>query len=184
MTSAEVNQLLSLPNTSDLKGMRDKAMLELLYATGLKVSELIGLNVSDVNTQMGFVRCGEASSERFIPLYPVAVRALSTYLNKSRKFFVSDSKETALFVNINGERMTRQGFWKLLKGYVEEAGITKPITPQSLRNAFAAHLLENGADIRDIQEILGHKDPASTQRYAQYLKDKMNKSYMKFHPRA
>lgn len=184
LSSSEIDALLNFPNVHDLKGMRDKAMLELLYATGLKVSELISLNVSDVNLAMSFVHCGTAPNERFIPLYPVANKALSNYLSKSRKFFLSDPKEQALFVNMNGERMTRQGFWKLLKGYVSAAKITKDITPQSLRNSFAAHLLENGADIHDIQEILGHKDPASTQRYAQYLKEKMKNSYMKFHPRA
>ena len=184
LSSSEINDLLNQPDTRDLKGIRDKAMLELLYATGLKVSELVSLNVSDVNLPMSFIRCGTGASERFIPIYPVAVKALSAYLNKSRKLLLSDPKEPALFVNRFGDRMTRQGFWKLLKEYVEAAGIKKDITPHTLRNSFAAHLLENGADIHDIQEILGHRDPASTQRYAQYLKEKMKTGYMKYHPRA
>ncbi|MBO5869932.1 MAG: tyrosine recombinase XerD [Clostridia bacterium] len=184
LTSKEVETLLAQPDTTDIKGMRDKAMLEILYATGIKVSELIGLNIDDVNTQLSFIRCGSDDKERFIPIYPIAVKAVSTYLDKSRKMFVSDSREKALFVNVTGERMTRQGFWKILKSYTQSAGIKKSITPHTLRHSFAAHLLENGADIHDIQVILGHSDIASTQRYAQFLKDKMKNSYIKFHPRA
>ncbi len=184
LTAKEVETLLSLPDTSEIKGIRDKAMLEILYATGIKVSELINLNVDDFNSQLSFIRCGENDKERFIPLYPVAAKAVIAYIEKSRKFFVISSEETALFVNINGERLTRQGFWKILKAYASDAGINKPITPHTLRHSFATHLLENGADIHDIQVILGHSDIASTQIYAQYLKDKMKKSYIKFHPRA
>lgn len=184
LTSAEVETLLAQPDSGDVKGMRDKAMLELLYATGIKVSELIGLNVSDVNIPLSFVRCGGKDNERFIPLYPVALHALEQYMTRSRPLLTAGNGETALFVNISGERMTRQGFWKILKGYVAAANITKDITPHTLRHSFAAHLLENGADIHEIQEILGHRDPASTQKYTQYLKNKMKKSYMKYHPRA
>lgn len=184
LTSAEVETLLAQPDTGDVKGLRDKAMLELLYATGIKVSELIGLNLSDVNLPLSFVRCGGMTNERIIPLYPVALHALEGYLNRSRPLLTAGNAETALFVNISGERMTRQGFWKILKGYVEDANITKAITPHTLRHSFAAHLLENGADIHEIQEILGHRDLASTQKYTQYLKNKMKKSYMKYHPRA
>lgn len=184
LTAKEVEALLAQPDLNDIKGLRDKAMLELLYATGIKVSELIGLNVSDVNIGMSFVRCGDEKKERLIPLYPLALKSIVTYLDKSRKILAGISDESALFVNISGERMTRQGFWKILKCYAKSANITKDITPHTLRHSFAAHLLENGADIHDIQEILGHRDLSSTQRYAQYLKDKMNKNYMKFHPRA
>ena len=184
LSSKEVEALLSQPNTNDLKGIRDKAMLEVLYATGIKVSELIGLDLDDVNLQLSFIRCGSEDKERFIPIYPLALKSLVNYVEKSRKLLVSDSREKALFVNVTGERMTRQGFWKILKAYTKSANITKPITPHTLRHSFAAHLLENGADIHDIQVILGHSDIASTQRYAQYLKEKMKTSYIKFHPRA
>lgn len=184
MTAREVEALLSQPDTNDIKGIRDKAMLELLYATGIKVSELIGLNVDDFNSQLSFIRCGEGDKERFIPIYPVAAKAVVSYLEKSRKMLVSDQNERALFVNVTGEKMTRQGFWKILKAYAAKANIKKSITPHTLRNSFASHLLENGADIHDIQLILGHSDIASTQRYAQFLKDKMKNSYIKFHPRA
>ena len=184
LSSKEVNLLLSQPDTSDIKGMRDKAMLEVLYATGIKVTELINLTVDDVNLQLSFIRCGSGDKERFIPIYPIAAKAVSLYLEKSRKLLVTDSLENALFVNVTGEKMTRQGFWKILKTYAEQAEIKKPITPHTLRHSFAAHLLENGADIHDIQLILGHSDISSTQRYAQVLKNKMKNSYMKFHPRA
>lgn len=184
LTSKEVETLLSQPDVTDIKGMRDKAMLEILYATGIKVSELIGLQLDDFNIQLSFIRCGNGDKERFIPIYPIAAKAVSTYIEKARKLFVFDNREKALFVNVTGERMTRQGFWKILKAYAVSAGIKKTITPHTLRHSFAAHLLENGADIHDIQLILGHSDIASTQRYAQYLKEKMKNSYIKFHPRA
>lgn len=184
LSSKEVDKLLNQPDTHDIKGIRDKAMLEVLYATGIKVSELIGLTVDDLNLDLSFIRCGTGEKERFIPIYPIAVKAVSQYLEKSRKLLVTDSRENALFVNVTGEKMTRQGFWKILKGYAEAADIKKSITPHTLRHSFAAHLLENGADIHDIQVILGHSDISSTQRYAQFLKNKMKNSYMKFHPRA
>jgi len=184
LTSKEVEKLLNQPDVNDIKGMRDKAMLEVLYATGIKVSELIGLTVDDVNLQLSFIRCGSDDKERFIPIYPIAVKAISHYLEKSRKLLVTDGRENALFVNVTGEKMTRQGFWKILKSYAAAAEIKKSITPHTLRHSFAAHLLENGADIHDIQVILGHSDISSTQRYAQFLKNKMQNSYIKFHPRA
>ena len=184
LSAKEIESLLAQPDTTDIKGIRDKAMLEILYATGIKVSELINLRLDDFNSQLSFIRCGSGEKERFIPIYPLAVKALTLYLEKSRKFLVTDNREPALFVNVTGEGMTRQGFWKILKAYVQSAGIKKDITPHTLRHSFAAHLLENGADIHDIQVILGHSDIASTQRYAQFLKDKMKNSYIKFHPRA
>lgn len=184
LSSKEIDALLAQPDICEPKGIRDKAMLELLYATGIRVSELIGLDINDVNIGMSFVRCGEGENERFIPIYPVALKAVSLYIDKVRCFLVNSTDEKALFVNISGERMTRQGFWKILKNYSKDAGITQEITPHTLRHSFATHLLENGADIHDIQEILGHRDLSSTQRYTQYLKDKMNSNHIKFHPRA
>jgi integrase/recombinase XerD len=184
MTAKEVEALLAQPDQNDVKGIRDKAMLELLYATGIKVSELIGLTVDDFNAQLSFIRCGDGEKERFIPIYPVAAKAIVAYIEKSRKLLVSGNNEKTLFVNVTGDKMTRQGFWKILKAYAVKANIKKTITPHTLRNSFASHLLENGADIHDIQVILGHTDIASTQRYAQFLKDKMKNSYIKFHPRA
>lgn len=184
LTSKEIEKLLSQPDLNDIKGIRDKAMLEIIYATGIKVSELIGLNIDDVNLQLSFIKCGSDDKERFIPIYPIAAKAVMAYLDKSRNLLVTNSDEKALFVNITGDRMTRQGFWKILKAYTASADIKKDITPHTLRHSFAAHLLENGADIHDIQLILGHSDIASTQRYAQFLKDKMKNSYIKFHPRA
>lgn len=184
LTAKEIETLLAQPNTSDIKGKRDKAMLELLYATGIKVSELISLNLEDVNLQLSFVRCGAGEKERFVSLYPLALRALSVYLDSARKLLVLHPDEKALFVNVQGERMTRQGFWKILKSYAESAKIQKDITPHTLRHSFAAHLLENGANIHDIQEILGHSDISSTMRYAQLIKNKLNNGYIKFHPRA
>ena len=184
LTNKEIELLLSQPSPNDLKGIRDKAMLELLYATGIKGSELVSLDVDDVNLSLSFIKCGNGGKERFIPVYPLALKALTNYLEFSRRLLVVHPDERALFVNVNGDRMTRQGFWKLLKQYAESAKIYKDITPHTLRHSFAAHLLENGADIHDIKEILGHADISSTQRYAQFLKDKMKNSYMKFHPRA
>ena len=184
LTAKEIETLLAQPDTSDTKGKRDKAMLELLYATGIKVSELISLNVDDVNLQLSFLRCGAGEKERFVSLYPLALRALTVYLDSARKLLVLHPDEKALFVNVQGERMTRQGFWKILKSYAESAKIQKDITPHTLRHSFAAHLLENGADIHDIQEILGHSDISSTMRYAQLIKNKLNNGYIKFHPRA
>ena len=184
LSSKEIDALLAKPDTTDIKGIRDKAMLEILYATGIRVSELIGLNINDFNPRLSFIRCGSGEKERFIPIYPVAVKAVNTYIEKSRSVLVNTVDENALFVNITGERMSRQGFWKILKAYAAAAGIKSTITPHTLRHSFAAHLLENGADIHDIQVILGHSDISSTQRYAQFLKDKMKNSYIKFHPRA
>ncbi len=184
LTSKEVEKLLSQPDINDIKGMRDKAMLEVLYATGIKVSELIGLELGDFNAQLSFIRCGSGEKERVIPIYPIAAKSIQTYLEKSRKLFVTDTNDKALFVNVTGQKMTRQGFWKILKAYVSSAGIKKDITPHTLRHSFAAHLIENGADIHDIQLILGHSDISSTQRYTQFLKEKINNSYIKFHPRA
>ena len=184
LTGKEVELLLDQPKQTDLKGHRDKAMLELLYATGIRVSELIALNVDDVNLSVEFIRCSSGAKQRVIPLYPAAVRALEAYINEVRPNMIADPNETALFVNLYGERMSRQGFWKIIKHYQQTAGIEKDITPHTLRHSFAAHLLENGADLKSIQEMLGHSDISSTQIYAQLVKQNLKSVYNKFHPKA
>lgn len=184
LTGKEVELLLAQPQCKDMKGFRDKAMLELLYATGIRVSELIGLKLDDVNISAGFIRCGSGDKTRIIPLYPAAVKALSDYINNVRPNMIADPFETFLFVNLNGEQMSRQGFWKIIKHYQQTANISKDITPHTLRHSFAAHLLENGADLRSIQEMLGHSDISSTQVYAQLVKQNIKTVYNKYHPKA
>ena len=184
LTGKEVELFLEQPQCVDPKGYRDHAMLELLYATGIRVSELISLDLEDVNLSAAFLRCSSRGKERIIPLYATAVRALSDYIREFRPQIVLDSRETALFVNMNGERMSRQGFWKIIKYYQEKAQINKDITPHTLRHSFAAHLLENGADLRSIQEMLGHADISSTQIYSHLVKQKLQDVYHKAHPRA
>jgi len=184
LTSKEVELFLEQPDASDAKGCRDRAMLELLYATGIRVSELIGLDLEHLNLSAGFIRCASRGKERIIPLYPAAVRALEEYVSQVRPQMLERPDEPALFVNMNGERMSRQGFWKIIKHYQEKAGIHKEITPHTLRHSFAAHLLENGADLRSIQEMLGHADISSTQIYAQLVNPKLKTVYNKSHPRA
>ncbi len=184
LTGKEVELFLEQPDRGDLKGCRDKAMLELLYATGIRVSELIDLDVDDLNLPGGVLNCRSKGKDRVIPLYPVAIRALEEYIRNVRPQLLGTPDETALFVNMNGERMSRQGFWKLIKHYQEKAGIQKDITPHTLRHSFAAHLLENGADLRSIQEMLGHADISSTQIYSHMVKQKLQDVYHKAHPRA
>ena len=186
LTSKEVELFLEQPERTDPKGCRDHAMLELLYATGIRVSELIDLNVDDLNLSGGFLRCTKKGKgkERIIPLYTAAIRALSEYLKDVRPQLLEAPYESALFVNMSGKRMSRQGFWKIIKHYQEKAGIQKDITPHTLRHSFAAHLLENGADLRSIQEMLGHADISSTQIYAQLVNHKLKDVYIKAHPRA
>lgn len=184
LTSKEVELFLEQPECTDPKGFRDHAMLELLYATGIRVSELIDLDVDNLNLRGGFLRCAGKGKERIIPLYPTAVRALNDYVESVRPQLLDAPGEEALFVNMNGKRMSRQGFWKIMKHYQDKAGIKKEITPHTLRHSFAAHLLENGADLRSIQEMLGHADISSTQVYAQLVKQKLKDAYMKAHPRA
>ena len=184
LTNHEVDLFLEQPNVGDAKGCRDKAMLELLYATGIRVSELIALDVQDINLSACFLRCRGKSKERVVPLYKAAVRALTAYMNDVRPQLLEDPDEPALFVNMNGERMSRQGFWKIVKCYQEKAGIHKDITPHTLRHSFAAHLLENGADLKSIQEMLGHADISATQIYTQVVNQKLRDVYAKAHPRA
>lgn len=183
LTNQEVELLLAQPQCVDQKGYRDHAMLELLYATGIRVSELISLDVEHVNLAAGFIRCFSKNKERIIPLYPGAVKAISDYVRNVRPQLAVEG-EHALFVNMNGERMSRQGFWKIIKGYQEKAGIKTDITPHTLRHSFAAHLLANGADLRSIQEMLGHSDISSTQIYAQLVNQKLKDVYNKAHPKA
>ena len=184
LTNREVELFLEQPKCVDEKGFRDHAMLELLYATGIRVSELIGLNVEDVNLSAGFIPCTSRGKERIVPLYHTAVKALEDYVRNIRPRIIADEEEHALFVNMNGERMSRQGFWKIIKYYQEKAEIDKDITPHTLRHSFAVHLLENGADLRSIQEMLGHADISSTQIYTHVVKKQLKDVYNKAHPRA
>ena len=184
LTAKEVELFLDQPKCVDEKGFRDHAMLELLYATGIRVSELIELNLDDVNLSAGLLRCCSKEKERIIPLYPGAVKALQDYIRDIRPRIIADEDEQALFVNMNGSRMSRQGFWKIIKYYQEKADIDKDITPHMLRHSFAVHLLENGADLRSIQEMLGHADISSTQIYTHVIKKQLKDIYNKAHPRA
>lgn len=184
LTGREIELLLAQPVCVDAKGYRDKAMLEVMYATGIRVTELIDLNVEDVNLVQGVIKCAGAKKTRSIPLYPAALKALSVYLRDIRCSMIASDDETALFVNINGVRMSRQGFWKILKQYQKSARISKEITPHTLRHSFAVHLLENGADISSVQELMGHSDISSTQVYTHMLNQKLKSVYEKYHPKA
>ncbi|MBQ6058942.1 MAG: tyrosine recombinase [Clostridia bacterium] len=187
LTNEEMELLFAQPNLLDCKGLRDRAMLEVLYATGARVSELLELNVEDVNLSVGFIRLraeGTSGRERMMPLYPAAAKYLSEYLCIARGILCSKDSGTALFLNLNGDRLSRQGFWKILRKYQQQAQISTKITPQTLRHSFAAHLLENGADLKMLQELLGHTDISSTQFYSQLLKQRFYSTYSKYHPRA
>ena len=184
LTGREIELLLAQPLCVDAKGFRDKAMLEVMYATGIRVTELIDLDVDDVNLEMGVVKCTAAKKTRMIPLYPAALRALTIYIRDVRESMLATDDEPALFVNVNGSRMSRQGFWKILKHYQAAAHIEKEITPHTLRHSFAVHLLENGADLNSLQELMGHCDISSTQMYTQLINQKLNKVYKKCHPKA
>ena len=184
LTSREIELLLSQPACVDAKGYRDKAMLEVMYATGIRVTELIELDVDDVNLDQGIIKCTSAKKTRIIPMYPGALKALSIYLRDIRGGMLASQDETALFVNINGVRMSRQGFWKILKYYQATAHIEKEITPHTLRHSFAVHLLENGADLGSLQELMGHSDISSTQLYTHMINQKLKSVYEKCHPKA
>ncbi len=184
LTSQEVELLLEQPKDVDLKGTRDKAMLEFAYATGMRVTEIISLNIEDVNVEEGFVICKQASKQRNIPLGSLSLKAVKEYIEEARPVLIKDEKEQALFVNVNGKRLTRQGFWKIVKYYKEQAHITKDITPHVLRHSFATHLLQNGADLKAIQTMLGHSDISSTQVYMQFQDTGLKDIYQKAHPRA
>ncbi len=184
LTGREIELLLSQPVCVDAKGYRDKAMLEVMYATGIRVSELIELDVDDVNLELGIIKCNGAKKSRAIPLYPAALRALTVYLQDVRDSMTASTDESALFVNVSGVRMSRQGFWKILKHYQETAHIDKEITPHTLRHSFAVHLLENGADLGSLQELMGHSDISSTQMYTHMINQKLKSVYEKCHPKA
>jgi len=185
LTPKEVEILLEQPDLDNSKGIRDKAMLELLYAAGIRVSELIALNVNDVNLNMGYITCSrDSSNERVIPIVNIAIKILDIYLNEHRALLVRRTDEHALFVNYHGNRLTRQGFWKIVKIYTKKAKINKKITPHTLRHSFAAHLLQNGADLKSVQEMLGHSDISTTQIYTLVTKNRIREVYKKTHPRA
>jgi len=184
LTSEEVTLLLNQPKNVDLKGIRDKAMLEFAYATGMRVTEMISLNIEDVNLEEGVVNCKARIKTRAIPLGKISLNALKEYVENVRNVLIKDDKEKALFVNINGKRLTRQGVWKIVKFYKEQANITKEITPHVLRHSFATHLLQNGADLKAIQTMLGHSDISSTQVYMQFQDESLKNIYRKAHPRA
>jgi integrase/recombinase XerD len=183
--SEEVARLLEMPAIGTPSGVRDRAMLEVLYATGMRVSELVSLNVGDLNVGMGYVRCvGKGSKERIVPVGSVASRWTEVYLRTARPRLVRSRTENALFVNARGKRMTRQGFWKIIRAYAAKAGLQKHVTPHTLRHCFATHLLENGADLRSVQEMLGHADIATTQIYTHLARGKLKEIYDAAHPRA
>lgn len=184
LTGREIELLLAQPVCVDAKGYRDKAMLEVMYATGIRVSELIDLNEDDVNLELGIIKCSNSKRSRAIPLYPGALRALSVYMKEIRGTMISAPNEKALFVNVSGVRMSRQGFWKILKHYQATAHIDKEITPHTLRHSFAVHLLENGADLDSLQELMGHSDISSTQMYTHMVNQKLKSVYEKCHPKA
>ena len=184
LTAKEVELLLEQPKDVDLKGIRDKAMLEFAYATGMRVTEIISLNIEDVNLEEGYVICKKGNKQRTIPLGAMSLKALKEYVEDARDILLKTEDEKALFVNINGTRLTRQGFWKIIKYYKEQAHITKDITPHVLRHSFATHLLQNGADLKAIQTMLGHSDISSTQVYMQFQDEGLKNVYRKAHPRA
>ena len=184
LSSQEVSLLLEQPSGEDLKSLRDKAMLEVAYATGMRVTEIISLNIENVDLNAGSVTCKNENKQRIIPLGKLSLKALNEYITKARPNLIRDEKEQALFVNINGRRLTRQGFWKIIKFYKEQAHISKDITPHVLRHSFATHLLQNGADLKSIQAMLGHSDISSTQVYMQFQDDNLKNVYKKAHPRA
>lgn len=184
LTLQEVDTLLTQPLEHTDKGIRDKAMLELLYATGIRVTELISLDIEDVNLDLGFIKCSSGVKERVIPIGSIALNSLTKYINDNRINFIKNQDEESLFLNYYGNRLTRQGFWKIIKAYTEQAKIGKTITPHTLRHSFATHLIQNGADLRSVQEMLGHSDISTTQVYAHLMKNRIKEVYNKTHPRA
>ena len=184
LTSDEVDLLLEQPKDVDLKGTRDKAMLEVAYATGMKVTEIIDLNIEDIDFEEGIVECKNGKKSRVIPIGTIAQKALKEYIEDARPILIKDNENKALFVNMNGKRLTRQGFWKIVKYYKEKAHINKDITPHILRHSFAIHLLQNGANLKSIQAMLGHSDVSSTQIYKQFETNELKEIYNKTYPRA
>ncbi|TCK97968.1 integrase/recombinase XerD [Natranaerovirga hydrolytica] len=184
LTTKEVDLLLNQPNVNNAKGLRDKAMLEVIYATGIRVSELINLEIEDINVELGYIHCKDNKKERSIPIGSVAKESLNHYLDQGRFVMLKNKSEKKLFVSCLGGPMSRQGFWKVIKYYAGKAGINKKITPHILRHSFASHLVENGADLKSVQEMLGHADISTTQIYAKMNHNKIKEVYSKAHPRA
>ncbi len=186
LTEQQIDLLLNQPNANDIKGIRDRAMLELLYASGIRVSELIELNTTDINLQQGYIICRDDHKERIIPIGKSAIAAVKKYLTQVRHVLLRDNSETHLFVNCNGKKMTRQGFWKILKIYSKNMVLDDEITPRMLRHSFAAHLMQNGANLKSVQQMLGHSDISTTQVYTQLNKENatLKEVYSKAHPRA
>lgn len=181
----ELNNLLSSINLSKPQGVRDLAMFEIMYASGMRISECLSLNLEDLHLTMGFVRVfGKGGKERIIPLGGAAIRACTQYIEEARPKLLKSERTDAIFVNQRGKRLTRQGIWKLLNKHALNAGIQKDITPHVLRHTFATHLIENGADLRAVQEMLGHADIATTQIYTHVSKTRLKEVYKQFHPRA
>ncbi len=182
---SEVDRLLRMPDARNWRGVRDRASLELLYATGMRVSELVNLKVNNLNMDMGFIKCvGKGSKERIIPLGRKAQETLKRYLSRSRtKLVKGDDRDKSLFLTRLGRRMSRQSFWKMVKAYARRAGIRKRISPHTLRHSFATHLLERGADLRIVQEMLGHADISTTQIYTHINKERLKSIHHKYHPR-
>lgn len=183
LSCEEINALLESPDISTLRGLRDRAILEIMYASGLKVTEVISMQLDDIDTDLGYLKCSGGANIRIVPLGRSAVNAAKSYIAIARPSMAKEN-ETTLFVNCTGCKMTRQGLWKLIKEYAAKAGIGKSITPHLLRHSFAVHLLENGADLISIQEMLGHKDASSTQMYARMFHARLREVYNKAHPRA
>jgi integrase/recombinase XerD len=184
LTTSEVEKLLEQPDLTELKGQRDKAMLEVLYATGIRVTELISLRLDDVSLTNGYIKVKKKNSERHIPLGNLCKKCLTEYINKVRPLLIRTEEEKTLFINTNGQKMTRQGYWKILKQYKDQAKIDKDITPHTIRHSFAVHMLQNGAEIKTVQELLGHTDVASTMMYTQFANLDVKDEYMNTHPRA
>lgn len=183
LSVSEIEKLLEQPSSKDLKGQRDKAMLELLYATGIRVTELVSLLVTDINVNSGYIKVRKKEKERTIPLSNTALRYLKEYIENVRPLLIKTEDEQSLFINTNGQKMTRQGFWKILKQYKDEAKIEKDLTPHTIRHSFAVHMLQNGAEVKSVQELLGHTDVASTMMYTHVADMKLRDEYLKAHPR-
>lgn len=183
LSVSEVERLLEQPSSKDLKGQRDKAMLELLYATGIRVTELVSLVITDVNVNAGHIKVKKKNKERVIPVSNTALKYLKEYIENVRPLLIKTEEEPSLFINTNGQKMTRQGFWKILKQYKDEAKIEKELTPHTIRHSFAVHMLQNGAELKSVQELLGHTDVASTMMYTHVADLKLRDEYLKAHPR-
>lgn len=183
LSVGEVEKLLEQPSMSDLKGQRDKAMLEVLYATGIRVTELISLKITDVNVNAGHIKVKKKNKERVIPVSNTSLKFLKEYVENVRPLLIKTEEEESLFINANGQKMTRQGFWKILKQYKDQAKIEKELTPHTIRHSFAVHMLQNGAELKSVQELLGHTDVASTMMYTHVADMKLKDEYLKAHPR-